>query len=125
MILLLFLFHFHKSEIMLLSVPYTNGQSSGSTKTTTKAKQIRLRLSKFNLKYVAIMEKLFERICCLRYQKLIVLLAVLSTTSSYALENNKSNLSDRKIELFQQPGFFRFSYDNLKMPQHNPNMGLL
>lgn len=61
----------------------------------------------------------------MKHQKLIALLTVLSVTPGFAAEKNTTSKSEHKIELHRQSGFFRISYDNLKMPQNNPHMGLL
>ncbi len=52
-------------------------------------------------------------------KKIINLFALLVATSSFATANPDA------LSIAKQPGFFRFSYDNLKMPSGMDHMGLL
>jgi len=59
----------------------------------------------------------------LKYLNLIGLLAGILTSSSFATEVSTPT-PDHSLWLQQQPGFFRFSYDSIKMPYNISSMGL-
>ncbi len=61
----------------------------------------------------------------LNYKKVICLLAILMSGSGFATNTVYSSSNSQKLYLQEQPGFFRFSYDDVKMPQGIQNMGLL
>ena len=61
----------------------------------------------------------------MKYRKLIGLLAGMCAASSFAAEKIITDTDNHKVMLQSQTGFFRFSYDNIKMPQHIQRMGLL
>lgn len=50
--------------------------------------------------------------------------AMLFATSSFAATETKVT-TPHSLWLQKQPGFFRFSYDNVSMPQNIADMGLL
>lgn len=59
-------------------------------------------------------------------QKVIGLLAGIIVTSSYAAEGTSLHHPDNlNLQLHQLPGLFRFSFDNLSMPNDAESMGLL
>lgn len=57
-------------------------------------------------------------------KKLLALLAGLHTASAFALDTT-THAIQQKIALREQPGFFRFTFDDVKMPNNIENMGLL
>lgn len=58
----------------------------------------------------------------LKYRKIIAALMGLAATSSFGLTTHKH---ENKLLLQRQPGFFRFTYESVKMPNGIQNMGLL
>ena len=59
------------------------------------------------------------------YKKIISFFAGMMVTSSFAAEVTTPPLSNQHLSLLQLPGFFRFSFDNIKMPYRTQSMGLL
>lgn len=59
----------------------------------------------------------------MKYKKLVGILLGFFSTTSFATANTL--ISDTPISLQKLPGFFRFSYESLSMPEHLQRMGLL
>lgn len=61
----------------------------------------------------------------MKYQKWLALLMSLVSCSSFANPQYKDTATTSSLTLFNQPGFFRFSFDNVKMPNNISDMGLV
>lgn len=60
----------------------------------------------------------------MNYRKLIILIIGLFSTSCFATTASYSQIDPNAL-LQRQPGFFRFSFDDVSMPNNTQNMGLM
>ncbi|EKD71916.1 MAG: hypothetical protein ACD_46C00064G0001, partial [uncultured bacterium] len=61
----------------------------------------------------------------MKHKKLLSVLITTLTTSVFAADVSLNSTTSAPLLLQKQSGFFRLSFDNIKMPQDIQNMGLL